>query len=245
MFQTSGDVERVLSPHIRAVDIEINPATKQERIDSVMAPYGPNGQWKYAPDAEKAAKRGEAVAEYERESGEALYALEQRASKANQWLEPEEQRSMEPPDPSRAWMGERRVVGIPPADIIGLSVLDELRRVRFSQEYGEALPDVLDRAYGAALANPLDQANASLVRWIEGRHGAGWAGRGVDGDVDQAMAAQRLHTRIQAARLARIPNELKAARTVIDGARALANRARANGVRPQIECMSTMRCPGR
>lgn len=71
-----------------------------------------------------------------------------------------------------------------------------------------------------------------VIRFVEQRHREG-NGRPVEGNVDEAQAAQALKKAITEARKARVPTDVASARAVIDQAYAIAAAATRGGVRSQ------------
>jgi len=121
----------------------------------------------------------------------------------------------QPPSAADAWFLHTNKM---PAstDQLQLQVLDELRVARFDRELADAGPERVHDRYRLALMNPHDQENASLIRYVERRHGGGWAWK--PPAQDEGTAAQALRDRIKATRHARRPEAAIKARAAWHGA---------------------------
>jgi hypothetical protein len=230
----ASDIDRHLAPLQSVLETAINPEIQAQRVAKALEPFGPTGPWKYAPETERERARKAELADIDTLIGEATFAAEHSAHAADQWLTAVEAETMEPVDPVTAWQRERRQGGtLPPVEVQQLSILAELQLARFDREYGEALPSVVTAAYQQALMRPYAQASANLIRWVETRHHGEWSGRAIKGNTDEAVAAQKLKTVIGAARQARIPEDVKAARAAITSTYALVETAKRRGARSQ------------
>jgi hypothetical protein len=191
----------------------------------LVTKWGPEAQWRRADDPERQDDRRAAEARYTQAAGEDVYKVDHLAYRHQHTIAGLEQ-AMDPPDAVAVWT--QRTTTAPGAnEQLLLTIQDELRQARFERELATAAPSqCLDR-YARALTDPTEQANASLIRYVEGRHRQGWRGA-ASGDLDEAMAAQDLQNAILAARAARVPATAIAARALV--ARAEAAVATATGI---------------
>jgi hypothetical protein len=202
-------------------------------LEEALKPFGPDGPWKYAPADERTRVARAVQAGQDQLAGEALFELEHAGRKLEVELDAIVAARQEPPNPEEAAQAVVKMKGLSLQDISMLSVLDELRRQRFEREFGPAMPDAVVRRYQKALEDPFAQENASLIRWVETQHGTKWTGVDPAGDLDQAMAAQKLQTTIKAARQARVPEDVTQALAAVKRAYSRAEAAKRGGVRSQ------------
>jgi len=223
-----SDIAAGLTPLIELMEVTTHPDTLQDRLTKALAPFGPDGPWKYAPDEERHKVTSAETEAYRQEAGEAVFAVEHSATEGSQWLEGIEAEQQEPLSPVAAWQRERRTSAtLPPLEVIGLDGNAEQKLARFDRRLGRAMPSVVLAEYTKALRRPLEQDNVTMIRWVEELHGAGWSGRDIEGNVDEAMAVQALKTEIQQARLARITQDVRDARALITKALAAAEHVKA------------------
>lgn len=227
-IETAGDIARALTPLVEQMEVASHPDTLSDRLAKALEPFGTNGPWKYAPTSERDKVTRDVTDTHHTAAGEAVFVVEQEAMEADRWLKGLEAETQEPVSPVTAWQRARSQVGVlPPLEVQNLSILQELQIARYDRTLADARPSVVSAAYAAALKRPFEQDACNLIRWVEERHGTGWSGRGVEGDTTEALAAQALNTAIRDARLARIPADVQAARAVIAGALASADRVKA------------------
>lgn len=228
------EMQATIPQRLQALQEATNPERLAQERAEALAPFGEDGPWKYAPDAEKVAAARKVDDAAAQRAGENLFRLEHETEGFKRQLGPLLIRAQEPPTVEAAYLKRSGDVGISTAQLTSLETLDELRRLRFVGELSGLLPSKLLAVYDAALADPYEQEAASKIRWIEGRHGAGWSGVNVDGNADEGKAKQTLRKRIAETRQARIPEWLRACETVILAAEAEAAATKAHKrVRPQ------------
>jgi hypothetical protein len=195
---------------------------RQKEIDAKLIDYAPGGKWQYAPDSAKESARATVEAEQDQRAGIALFHAEQSVYRLSDHLTAAIERSTEAPTPDQAWTARTRKAGLSASEYLDLHVLDELRTARITQELDGMLPSAVLAIYDRAIEDPTEQCNASTIRLIERRFGAGWQGNGRDlGDDDngQLEAANTLHKRIRATRDTRIPPSARLARQREDALR--------------------------
>jgi hypothetical protein len=209
----------------------IDDDKRQGEIDQALAPFGPEGPWKYAPVEERERVRRQIEAEYAQRAGEALFAVEHTARHQEREVESLEAVAMEAPDAEAAWTLRAKTTGVSTTESLQLQILDELRLARLGRELTNAKPSLVRAAYQAALTDATWQPNSTLIRFVEQRHRGEWRGVAVDGEATEAMAVHGLMQDIAAARQSRIPPALKERRARIQQAYQLANIAKARRVR--------------
>src|SRR5262249_38622881 len=94
-------------------------------------------------------------------------------------------------------------------------------------------PSQVDAQYRRALADPLEQGNAALIRWVEARHGDGWRGGIVNRQEAEALTVGTLAKSIKDARAARLPDPIKNLIALIERAEAAVEKAKTFGIRSQ------------
>jgi len=229
-----GDIGRTLAPLSATLTEAAHPEMRARKVAEALAPFGPDGPWKYAPEQEREKVRRQVEAAEDERAGEALFTIEHEADRCAAALAAWEAAVMVPLDPATAWQRARGTIGIlPPSDVLQITTAAELQYARFDRSLRDAAPSRVTAAYQAALKTPLEFESSNLIRWVELQHTAGWTGRPIDGDVTESQSAQDLHQTIQAARRSRIPPHYVEARAAIEQAEALVARVRAWGVRPQ------------
>jgi len=214
-----------------AFDREHDTAARQAELREKLAPFDPGGPLEYAPPDARRRAEDDIRRKQGQRGGEALFVAEHTARAIEMELEPQLDGFREPPDAETAHAMRSNIRGISLADKCGLDLLDEHRRARFDRDLAAAKPSVILAAYKKALADATDQVNASLIRWVESRHGQQGTGVAVGNDASEAMLTSGLHAQIQAAREARIPEDVRA---VLDSVRRVyrkADAAKDGGVR--------------
>jgi hypothetical protein len=223
-----------------ALTTSIDPDVRAGAVTEAVKPYDDeNGAWRFAPREAREKAISKIRDEQDAASGELLYRVEHIARRHEVELEPLEKAAMEPPDPFTAWTRRANVVGMSTEANISLGVLSELRLQRFERELAHTKPSEIRTRYAAAQREPYEQENASLIRYIESRHGAGWNGVDLEGDAREAMQGTALREEIRAVRAARIPDDLRAKRATIQHAYKVADLAKARRVISRVPKVRT------
>jgi hypothetical protein len=213
----------------------IEPATLQAEMDAALKPFGPDGPWKYAPEAEKVKAVRTVEAQQAQRAGESLFRLEHQARAFEVVLASIAATAKEPVGVEEAEARWTNQPGLSRERLTNLQVLDELRRARFAREVEPLSPRAVLERYEQALRDPFEQEHASLIRLVERSHANGWSGTAPSEAtaLEHAMGAQALKTRIAQVREERVPQPIKAALELVQRAYALGERARQRKVTAQ------------
>lgn len=216
-FTTAADrLEATLDPQKRAEDI----ATKTRDFE-------PGQKYAYAPESERLKVVAAIEAEHETASGKALFDCDDAIYQDEPRLMAEIDKAMQPPDALRAWIAGRGIASHTGTEWLLVDLLDETRRARFDRELADALPSRVLRLYRDAIEQPNDQERATLIRYVERRHLGQWTGRGVKGDNEHEIHAERqLQQAMRDARQQRLPRSAADALAAVDRAKRVGQRAR-------------------
>jgi hypothetical protein len=211
------------------------PADLDAELTQRRQPFEPGGPLQDAPAGHWAKVEREIRDRHKVLAGERLFAMEHTARALEVEVQPAIAAAKDPPDPEEAHYRQSkatvRAMGM--SDRIQLSVLAELREARLERELSSAQPSAVDAAYARALQDPHEQANASLIRWVERRHGARWAGVTVENNDLEIAALKRLGDRIAATREARVPDALRALDGRVKAIYGKADAMKRDGLRSQ------------
>jgi hypothetical protein len=218
---------------IGALERELDPASREQELTTKLADYLPGGRFSYAPDAAKRDAERLIREEQDTRAGYAVVDLHDRLAKTEGPAERAIERTTEAPDPLTAWRTWRGPsASVTGPELLGMTTNHELRLARFDREFASAQPSEVRSAYERALEDPFEQANASLISFIERRFGDRWRGATVTSELE-FKADEDLRTLIGESRSARIPPDARALRESLRRGSALkAHAMDARGIRP-------------
>jgi hypothetical protein len=209
---------------MQSLEEAVDPERRQQEFDQRLEHFS-----SLTPSLQKLAKddidqaRREIEAEQKRRAGEAQYALGRFVLDVEPTVNEAFTHVQRPMSAVDAWRLEHKGEAYSPdAKVVAelqVDVLDELRMARLDRELSTAPPSRVLALYNAAL----EGGDTALVRYVEGRHGAGWSGV-ASGVPAEGTAVQHLHRKIQATRDARVPEEVRTIRNTLASAKRLMQR---------------------
>jgi hypothetical protein len=224
-----------LDAAIAAVRQSLDRDARGKERAEYLKPYGPTGAWRFAPKIEKERAAVRIAAEQDRRAGVALYTLGRLRRDAEPVVAAAVESQKQPPTPEDAWRKRTGQLGVNAEVFFLMAAVDELRQGRLAAELAKAPPsEWLDR-YQKALADPLSQEGATVVRVIENAAArAEWSGAPIDvaANPSEGAALQRFRSAVNAARDARVSPETRAAADAIGRARQLEDTLEGASVRP-------------
>lgn len=198
-----GDVEKVLNSSTLVTDLQtlLSPAHHAAEVDQVL-PVTEASKYVDQFDRMRAKASADVGERLAKQAGEAAYTLQQVGTALAAQLKPLLEAVEEPPSPAAAWCVRMQQAGLSSAELLNLEVGDELRQSRYAREWVNASPAALHGRYQAALGDPTDQTNRSIIAYVERQHAGGWTGRALS--ADEAEDRQKLRQAIKATRAGRV-----------------------------------------
>lgn len=226
--QATADVVKACDAIDPTLFHEVRDAEASTRLDA--GGFGPTGQFRFAPEAERMKALGRFRAEVDLEIGQRIGILETRVHGISTILPAVEEVLADPPSPQECYCRRHNVTTIAPAQAIELEVLEELRRARFASEFATVPAREILAQYERALQKPHESLNASVVRLTEEAVAGGRLPKA--GTAEDAQALTKLQKRIAEARDNRLPEECRAWREAVKRARKTFRMADAGGIKP-------------
>jgi hypothetical protein len=215
----------------------MDAADHDNELRDATAPFEAGGALQYAPPEYRQRAEADVKGKQKQRAGEALFQAEHVARRVEVSLEPVIAAAKEPPAPLAALFASGggvdalKVPNVTLGERMQLDLLDETRRARFDRDYGNAKPSAILAYYSRALTDATNQANASFIRWVEGRHRTTWTGAPIGNDATEAIKATDLAKAIEAARETRIPDDVRELRESVERVYRRADAAKNGGVR--------------
>jgi hypothetical protein len=211
----------------RGLALELDVDARRQELDGVMADFGPQGRWRFAPVGERERTAAAVKKSQQERAGVRLYELDRVARQAEEVAATAEAEAVKAPDPETAWTMATGRSGLTFVELNGLAVADELRLMRLDRELGSATVAEVRELYADALVKPTRQENATIIRYIEKRiQRGGWpVSKPGDGGKDAEALGQLLGL-VRTMQDMRIPDAVRKARASIQAARKVSSEAR-------------------